>query len=232
MNEESRFSFSSIVVAANRCINVAAYAYVLNTISRGYAQIEENSGPMPAGIYKYFTVWTVMISLAFYFVCQLCEIFNYLKFDTDHFSFRGLVYHSLVFPLGFTVSVLFWIMFRVDHLQVFLPESNQLFTEWKVDHIIHTLPLIGLLIEGAFYFHPLPPRKVGLRLLFVVALSYIGVVTYLGLTQNFWVYTFLQEPPVSVKFLILLAILFCGSFVYLVGEKFHKIVWRNKLKEE
>ena len=60
MNEESRFSISKIVVAANRCLNVAAYAYVLNRISHGYAQIEEKAGPLPAGIYKYFTVWTVV----------------------------------------------------------------------------------------------------------------------------------------------------------------------------
>jgi hypothetical protein len=168
--------------------------------------------------------------MAFFGVCILCEIFSYLKFNTDNYSLRGLVYHSLIFPCGLQVFATFWV--------VYLTKSRWGFTEIRtilplhINHILHTLLLPALLIEGTLYYHPLPPRKAGLRLLWLFLASYGVYVTFLGFSKGYWVYPLLQHLPLLLKFGLMACWAFGATLLYLMGERFHKYVWRQHLKDQ
>jgi len=215
------------LVGLSRLVCVVSLCYGLKRLNEAMSEFE---GPSPAGgLFKFFTVWTVLIALAFYSVCILCEVFSYLKFNTEKFSFRGLVFHSLVFPFSVSVFLLYWGISLYDATQLH-PVNKHL--PDHVNQILHTLPLVSAVIESLFYFHPLPPRKVALRLYLGVSLAYCFLIAYDGIKFNTWTYVFLQKLPQSYKFLALSVILFSTSFVYLIGETLHLLVWREHLKDE
>ncbi|KAI1299651.1 Androgen-dependent TFPI-regulating protein [Halotydeus destructor] len=220
------------LVAANRVVNVAAYTFALVRLSQSYPKLESLTGDrIPCGIFKFFTVWTVLISVAFYFACLTCEVFAYLKFNTEKFSFRGLVYHSLVVPFGLFSATIFWWLYWSDRHLVRPKEVDELMPTY-ITHILHTLPVIGLLVEACLFYHPLPPRRVGLRLFYLATVAYFCLVSYVGFKSNNWVYPFLQSPPIPIKFIVMFGLIFAGSAVYFVGEKVHLFIWRNKIKAD
>jgi len=219
------------VIGVNRVLCVGAFGYALKSFHATYPRFEELTGDtVPAGLLRYFTIWTVIISLTFYSMGILCEVFSYLKFNTEHFSFRGLLFHALVFPFSVSSLGLFWsLKLSLASLQ---PEEQKTLIPWYLNHIIHTLPMIGASIEGLLYFHPFPPRRVGLRLLMVILLAYLSLLVYSGVVFDSWTYSFLQKLPFALKILSLGAIVAKCVTIYFVGEKLHTTVWAAHLKDE
>lgn len=94
----------------------------------------------------------------------------------------------------------------------------------------HTLPFVTIVVEATFYFHPLPPRRVALRLLFLVGGSYIALISYIGYSTGHWVYPFLQMLPDYARVVAMVALLGASSASYLAGEVLHRFIWREYLK--
>ncbi|KAI1288104.1 Androgen-dependent TFPI-regulating protein [Halotydeus destructor] len=182
------------------------------------------------GIFKFLTMWTAIVHIAFYGMCILHEMFWYLKFKTEEFSFRGLMYHALVFPMGMAVFLHFWIIYLSDP-DLMVPKEMRGQLSSHINHILHTFIFPGMIIEGALVFHPLPKRKDGLLIMNALQLAYAAMVFYLGLNRNCWVYPFLALLPFPLKVAFFVVSVVAVNAYYLIGEALHKTVWRQKLKE-
>jgi hypothetical protein len=217
-----------IINSLNRVVNFFGQAYAL------WFLYHHMPSPPPekdfAGIWKFFTIWTVTAHMIFFGMCILCEVFSYLKFKTDNFSFRGLLFHAAVFPMGVSVFISFWLLYFSDR-ELISPKRLDGIIPAYINQIIHTLILPGVIIESLTYFHPLPKRKDSLVLTTIIQLSYAGLVFYMGYTRDNWVYPFMGLLPMPLRFAFVIVTFFINTGYFLLGEKLHKLFWRKHMKE-
>lgn len=116
----------------NRLLCLSSLVYALYTLS-------QNPSPTASktigGLWKYWTNWTALTLIFFYFLALLCEIFSYLKYRIDDFSHRALIYHGFVVPMGVSVFSSFWALTLIDPELVVPPEAKA----YLPDHINHIL---------------------------------------------------------------------------------------------
>jgi phosphatidylserine synthase len=214
----------TIVNAANRLVNFLAIVYALYYVH--HHEIAKND-QNDAGVWKYLTAWTSTVHAVFFGMCLLCEVFWYLKFRTAEFSFRGLIFHGVVFPMGLSVFVNYWLLYHSDK-ELIVAQSLPPF----IDHIIHTLILPGVLIESFTYHHPIPRRKDGLSMTWAIQLGYMGLVFYMGITRNNWVYPFMAMLPMPLRIAFCVVTMVANTIYYILGEKLHNRFWEKHLKEQ
>jgi hypothetical protein len=213
-----------LLVKINRIVNLIALIY-------GVVQIC-TIPPLPnvprsvAGPAKFFTNWNVVIQIIFYSCCIYQDHFSKIKFDLRKQTKRGLYFHGIVFPAAFIVFTTFWSLMWFDRDLIF-PKKLEKYLLPHVNHIIHTMILIGMLIEATFHYHPLPKAKTGLTVMYGILGLYLGWMIYLGVTYNVWVYPFINQMPNFLKPVFFSVMAVGGLILYKLGEKYHKLIWKN-----
>ena len=61
-------------------------------------------------------------------------------------------YSRIAFPMGTFVSITFWGIYFVDRELIFPKKLDMVFASWH-NHIMHTLPLVALLIDNLLTYH-------------------------------------------------------------------------------
>lgn len=137
-------------------------------------------------------------------------------------------YTSLVFPIGFSVTVLFWGVYFV-HRDLMYPQILEKFIPRYQNHLVHTLPLIGAILDSFLIRHKYKEsfvKGVGATVLFL--LSYLIWICFIAWYADFWVYPVLSVlSPVNRGIFIA----FCGilgCFLYKFGEGVNKFFWSGQ----
>jgi len=220
-----------LLVTVNRVVNLIALTYGLIFVSTLSIPSLHPNGKFAGGA-KFFTNWNVLFHIVFYASCLYKQMFSRVKFDSRATTKRGLVYHAIVFPSSIIVFTTFWGLFAIDRNLIF-PKQLEEFLLPHVNHIVHTLILPGMLIEGAFYHHPRPKKTSGMVTFFGVLGTYTVWICYIGFAKGFWVYPFLSVMPLAAKFVFFAANAVVGFAIYKLGGQFYKIFWAkspSKLK--
>jgi len=186
------------------------------------------------GQWKFLTFWNLCFQLI-YFVIALLNDFTgteaIIKSKSSKLqTARDFFFSSIAFPLAVFVSGTFWIIFAYNRELIF-PLKVEKYYPFPTNHMMHTTPIVGQLMELFLSYHIYPNRKVGLATVFSVFLVYLTWICFIAYFGGFWVYGVLQvmSPLVRTVFIIVCCLL--GSSFYLVGEKANSLVW-SKLQCE
>jgi len=184
-----------------------------------------------AGIWKYLTQWNFVLQIVFFTLCLLRDLKTMgTKGLYDRSSLTALtdqLYHALVFPMGINVFASFWGIFLVDRELIVPKRMEGHFPDW-LNHTLHSVILLTLLLEGMLVYHRLPPRRKSISLLYTVYFTYVAWTLYIALVQGFWVYPFqaVWTWPQRIAGVLAWAV---GFFLfYMLGEVLHKIFWPHR----
>ncbi|XP_004620022.2 androgen-dependent TFPI-regulating protein [Sorex araneus] len=179
------------------------------------------------GKWKYLTFLNLYLQAIFYGIAFLEDVLKGVKGKKDITfvtALRNQLFATLVFPISTFVFLTFWIIFLYDRELIYPKDLDNVFPVW-LNHSMHTLILPFSLVEIFQRQHAYPSKKIGLSLLSVVCLSYMGRITWLYTKTGTWVYPMLSKLS-SVRiaaFFFLSYIIIIGIYVF--GEKLNFWKW-------
>ncbi|EDO44848.1 predicted protein [Nematostella vectensis] len=127
------------------------------------------------------------------------------------------LFASLAFPIGLTVSVLFWGLYLIDPLSCQSPEASGLIPKW-LNHYMHTLPALEVFAEVILFKHIYPRKIIGMVTVLGFGTAYMAWVFYIAYFHHFWVYPFLERMDIMT-----IGVFFAASGAllvvnYVIGE--------------
>lgn len=181
------------------------------------------------GRLKFLTYIDTNLQAIYFTICALNVI---IKFVTGKKSsaverFCNGMYTSIIFPIGAIVSILFWGVYAVDRNLIY-PKVIELAIPSYQNHLVHTLPLFGALLDSAVTHHHYNKSffkgVLGTVLFMLAYLIWIFIVAHVG---GFWVYPVLQvlSPLKRGYFIVGSGVL--GAILYKSGEVINKLFWTN-----
>lgn len=133
----------------------------------------------------------------------------------------------MVFPIGLLVVLSFWSIYFIDRELVYPKEVDKIIPAWQ-NHAMHTLPLIGCLIENYFNYHKYPKMIKGMTISISFGAIYLAWTFFLAYTTGFWVYGVLEVLDNFSRFLFILSQLILVLGAYKLGEYINNsLIWKS-----
>lgn len=170
------------------------------------------------GRFKFLTFINMVLQLVYFNMATVTELHEVVrKRKSEIFaSLCDYTFACFVFPIGTTVSVLFWGLYAADPYSCQTPEEAQQIPSW-LNHYMHTFPLVTIL-ELCLIRHKYPSRKKGVLSVLGFAVAYTAWVLWVAFAADIWVYPFLKKLD-SLFIAAFFASAFAVSlFIYFVGE--------------
>ena len=130
--------------------------------------------------FRYLTVWCMMLQFIYY----ACRFFT--SFSQKKNSFSAVLDYLrtvILFPVGFFVTIVFWGLFAINPYLLMSKEKLEM-TNWNIQHLLHTAPLVIQFLESLFLNVPSRFNKnkilkgqVLFQILFTLNLFYFRSVT-------------------------------------------------------
>lgn len=184
------------------------------------------------GRLKFLTFINMLLQLLYFNMAAVTEFHEIIrKRKSEVFaSVCDYVFACFVFPVGTTVSVLFWGLYAADPHSCQTPEEAKQIPAW-LNHYMHTFPLVTIL-ELCFIRHIYPPRKKGIMSVLGFGVVYMVWILWVAFAADIWVYPFLEKlDSLSVvaffafSFIVLL-------FIYHIGERVAIRKWGQEVPTE
>lgn len=180
------------------------------------------------GNWEFLTFWNLWFQLI-YFAVALANNFagseaNIKSKSSKLQKVRDYLFSTTAFPMAVFVSSTFWLIFAYNRDLIF-PLKLEKYYPFPTNHMMHTTPIVGQVIELLLSHHIYPSRMAGLATGFGLILVYLSWICFIAYYGGFWVYGVLQvmSPPVRTVFILTCCIV--ASSFYLVGEKANSLVW-------
>ncbi|CAG7726711.1 unnamed protein product [Allacma fusca] len=183
------------------------------------------------GKLKYLTFWNLNMLFAFQVLSLVNDILGSnvqdVKKQTKLQRYRDFTYASLIFPVGFFVSLSFWGLYLFDR-QLVYPDVMDEFIPSLFNHAVHTGPAVSILVESFLIPKIYPKRATSLLTTVIFVTVYIFWILWVAFISDVWVYPILAvlKTPARILFIAGCAFIFAG--MYLIGEKFHLLIWGTK----
>ena len=183
---------------------------------------------MFGGRTKYLTFLDLNLQLFYFFlmtICALCECFT-IK-TTKLNMFCNFVFCSFAFPLGVFVFTSFWGIYAVDR-ELIWPKRLELIVPIYQNHIRHTLPMIGVLLDLF-----VSPKQYETSVLKGFMPLQIGIMCYscwvivVKYVTNVWAYGVLEIMTYTQLFFFYVVLNILIGFLFLIGKKINSILWKN-----
>lgn len=97
-----------------------------------------------------------------------------------------------VFPVGLTVSLLFWALYMMDPYSCQNEREAKLIPTW-LNQYMHTLPGIAVFLEIILFKHEYPSKSTGIRGVLMFGLMYTLWIFLIAYYAEFWVYPFFEK---------------------------------------
>ncbi|XP_055508339.1 androgen dependent TFPI regulating protein 1 [Leucoraja erinacea] len=184
------------------------------------------------GRWKYLTFINMILQTSFFGLCVLTDLLNLLPQPNkrvQHFTYRiGVLqdwfFTALAFPVGFFVVVSFWLIYAYDRELVYPKILDQIIPTW-LNHAMHTLVLVLLMVELTIVPHQCSNRKGGIAVLVTFCSCYLLWVLWIHYISAIWVYPILEVlSPFAMGIFLAVAVLIT-VLLYIVGEKLHHWRW-------
>ncbi|XP_043566024.1 uncharacterized protein LOC122559975 isoform X1 [Chiloscyllium plagiosum] len=144
-------------------------------------------------------------------------------------ALQDWLFSALAFPIGFFVVVSFWILYAYDRELVYPEILDTIIPTW-LNHAMHTVVLLLLMLELIVVQHHWPSHKGCLTVLITFCSSYLVWVLWIRHRSAIWVYPILEVlSPFGLGMFLTAAVLVTIS-LYVVGEKLH--YWRWGLPDQ
>ncbi|XP_072917676.1 androgen dependent TFPI regulating protein 1 [Hemitrygon akajei] len=220
-------------------LHLAALLWYLAAV---YQNLQVTSGGRHLGVssyggrWKYLTFINMVLQTSFFGVCVLTDLLRLLPQPgkrVQHITCRMTVlqdwlFSALAFPVGFFVVLSFWLIYAYDRELVYPKFLDQIIPTW-LNHAMHTLVLLLLMVELITVPHLCPNRKGGIAVLVAFCSCYLLWVLWIHHISAIWVYPILEVlSPVAMGVFLTIAVLIAVS-LYVVGEKLHHWRWGNTL---
>ncbi|XP_042874494.1 androgen-dependent TFPI-regulating protein-like [Penaeus japonicus] len=187
------------------------------------------------GPFKFLTFWDMLVQFFYFVVAFANDLFGSSVSERRKQSslqkVRDFSFSTVVFFLGSMVSIVFWLLFNLDRNLIFPELFDSWFPSW-LNHAIHTMPVIGVLIELVLLPHSFPSRFVGFSMVAGVCFLYLIWVSYIAYLTGFWVYPILESLPMAGRAIFIGACSLLCSFMYVVGEWLNNKYWGAPIKKK
>ena len=142
------------------------------------------------------------------------------------------MYVSLVFPVGMFVSFAFWGIYLVDRNLIW-PVSFDSFIPKHQNHIMHTLPLIGVLID-MFVSRKTYGNSIltGYIPLFLATIGYTCWLIIIKHYTGHWVYPVFNVLSQTQLVLFFMAFNVVGAIFYVLGKHLNAYLWKKEAESK
>lgn len=184
------------------------------------------------GRFKFLTFINMLLQLLYFNMAAVTEFHEIVrKRKSEVFaSVCDYTFACFVFPIGTTVSILFWGLYAADPYSCQTPDEAKQIPAW-LNHYMHTFPLITIL-ELCFIRHKYPPRKKGMMSVLGFGVVYMVWILWVAFAADVWVYPFLRKLD-SLSVAAFFAFAFAVAlFIYLVGERVALRRWGQEVSME
>jgi hypothetical protein len=137
----------------------------------------------------------------------------------------------LAFPVAFYVSCAFWGIYAIDRELIFPEKVEKEFPPW-VNHTMHTLVLLFMVLELVLSYRSYPSRCVGCALIICFNLAYVFWFHYIYFQIGVWVYPFFTVLNWAGRVGFVVASTSVGLGLYFLGEKLNGLVWTKVNKQK
>ncbi|XP_069740805.1 androgen dependent TFPI regulating protein 1 isoform X2 [Narcine bancroftii] len=132
------------------------------------------------GRWKYLTFINMILQTSFFGMCVLTDLLSLLpqpnkrvQHLTRHVGvLQDWLFSALAFPVGFFVVLSFWMIYAYDRELVYPKVLDQIIPMW-LNHAMHTLVLVILMVELTIVPHHCPSRKGGIAVLVAFCSCYL-----------------------------------------------------------
>ncbi|CAF0817012.1 unnamed protein product [Didymodactylos carnosus] len=179
------------------------------------------------GKYKFLTILNMYLQLIYFIIC----IINYFIGSNNKNNkkrsltqkIRDYIYATAAFPMGTFVAITFWSIYIIDREMICPAEFEKLITP-MLNHCMHTLPAIGVLLECFFHNHQYPSRTLGIITVVLLSIAYIIWVYWIYHNAAVWVYPFFKFLPFWYRKLFFLGSTLLSVALYYVGEYYNRLI--------
>ncbi|CAK9812015.1 Androgen-induced gene 1 protein [Anthophora quadrimaculata] len=187
------------------------------------------------GKFKYLTFWDGIIQAIFFFICMLNDWFGTNAVSPKKPPFirrlKDYVHAVYSFPLAMFVGILFWSIMLVDRELVF-PKILDAYFPWWLNHLMHTMIMVSIIIETFIAPRKYPKRMEGLLGLNIFLLIYLIWLHVIYVKSGIWVYPVIDVLPLSLRIAFFAFLLLLSTMLYFLGETLDNIVWGNEYTKQ
>ncbi|KAB7505025.1 Androgen-dependent TFPI-regulating protein [Armadillidium nasatum] len=137
---------------------------------------------------------------------------------------RDFLFATLVFSVGVFVSVMFWSLWAINRELIFPKIFDRFFPSW-LNHNIHTVPLLGVLMESWITFHNFPTRRQG-----YITIAFAIGISFLAFKTGVWVYPILQKLSLIGRAAFMVGMAFLTILFYVLGEYISCLFWGEEIR--
>lgn len=184
------------------------------------SEIKLKSHESYGGRFKFLTFINMLLQFLYFNMAAVTGFHEFVKKRKSEVfgSICDFTFACFVFPIGMTVSILFWSLYAADPHSCQTPEEAKFIPAWH-NHYMHTFPFVSAIFELCFIKHNFPPRKKGMMSVLGFGVVYTAWILWVAFAGEIWVYPFLEKMSS-----IFIAAFFAGalsfvSVLYLVGER-------------
>ncbi|XP_078045469.1 androgen-induced gene 1 protein isoform X4 [Augochlora pura] len=187
------------------------------------------------GMMKYMTIWNVIIQMLFYFLCMLNDWFGTNAINPKKppliRKMKDFLFASVAFPIAMFVSVTFWGLMSIDRELVF-PKAIDPYFPWWLNHLMHTMVLVSILIELILSPRQYPRRFSGIVTVVLFDFVYIIWIHVIYYKSGAWVYPVLSAMSFPIRTIFLGSTVAFSVISYYLGEALDNFVWGKKCVAE
>jgi len=198
----------------------------------------EDSYEKYGGRLKYLTFLNLLLQCFYFGGAVLNDLLGTDEVEVRKQSvlqqWRDWLFTSLAFPLGMFVSFIFWTLYAIDRELIFPESLDTWFPGW-LNHVMHTLPAVGTLLEELLVPHTYQTGHKKIVPIVTCYFAYLAWISYIAVVGGFWVYPVFQVLSVPARTLFLAFCILPPVGFCLLGEKLHQQIWgrqQNSLEEK
>ncbi|CAH0404607.1 unnamed protein product [Chilo suppressalis] len=177
-------------------------------------------------ICKWFTRRGLILQTVYFFVALLNDLVGSSEASPRKPPLIRLLKDTL-FGLAFTMAVYvagsFWSIYHFDKELIFPERIAKLFPTW-LNHSMHTVVALSILLELLLTNKTYPPRKVGVTVALTFFVSYLVWMHILYERMGAWPYPIFSVLNLPARIVFFIASIAIGLSFYVLGEKLNSFV--------
>ncbi|KAG5344727.1 AIG1 protein, partial [Acromyrmex charruanus] len=183
------------------------------------------------GKFKFLTFWDAILQTIFFLICLLNDLFGTNAINPKKSPFtrklKDYFYASLGFPVVMFVGVTFWVLMFVDR-ELVLPKALDPYFPWWLNHLMHTMIMVTIMLETIFVPRQYPKRSRSLGILVSFMLTYLVWIHVIYYKSGIWVYPVMDVLTLPLRIVFFVVLLAFCVILYFVGETLNNIIWGNE----
>lgn len=179
------------------------------------------------GMWKHLSNWNILFQAVNALLNIFCDFITNESPKTSRLTrIRDSLFNGLCFPLAVFISTGFWFIYLVDRDLVWEPGIELINPPLK-NHVMHTLPIVVVLLESFLVDHNRRQERHGLKLLSSLLISYTSYAMFVGYYSDDWFYPYLKQFGHISRLGFVFIHLTLPLIYYYISGILYDIVWPN-----